>query len=113
MGGLIEKGGSLQNLTAKGGGGLIREGGSIERGGLIELLRYFKKGCFSDACGLIDRSASCLLNVHVVLKQEQMCIFIIWFSPGMSLARKAIDAFTYSKNGASQSMKQGSCNMYH
>ena len=30
--GLIEREGLLQNLTAKGGGGLIREGGLIERG---------------------------------------------------------------------------------
>ena len=35
---LIERGGLLQNLTAK-GGGLIRKGGLIEREGLIELLQ--------------------------------------------------------------------------
>ena len=47
---------------------------------------YFKKGCFSDAC-FIDRSASCFwiygclslaIIVHVVLKQEQIYIFL-WF----------------------------------
>ena len=36
-----------------------------------------------------------------------MYIFMIWFSSGVPLARKAINAFTYSKHDALQSMKQG------
>ena len=34
---------------------------------------------------------------------------MIWFSPGVPLARKAINAFIYSKHDALQSMKQGPC----
>ena len=59
-------------------------------------------GCFSLA-----------IILHVVLKQEQMYIFIVWFSPGMPLARKAINAFIYSKHDAMRSMIQGSCIMHH
>ena len=38
-----------------------------------------------------------------------MYIFMIWFSPGVPLARKAINAFIYSKDDALRSMKHGSC----
>ena len=81
-----------------------------------------KKGYFSDVC-FIDRGAPCFLNlcraasfslsiiVHVVLKQEQIYVFMIWFSPGVPLASKAINAFIYSKHDALRSMKQGSCIM--
>ena len=54
-------------------------------------------GCFSLA-----------IIVHVVLKQEQRYIFMIWFSPGVPLARKAINALIYSKQDALRSLKQGS-----
>jgi len=49
----------------------------------------------------------------LALKQEQLCIFMIWFSPGVPLARKVINAFIYSKHDALQSMKQESCIMHH
>ena len=49
----------------------------------------------------------------LVLKQEQMYTFIIWFSPLVPLARKAINKFLYSKHDALRSMKQGSCIMHH
>ena len=58
---------------------------------------YFKKGCFSDAC-FIDRSASCLLNLWLLISSyRRTCstktrpnvhFFMIWFSPGVSLAIK-------------------------
>ena len=51
--------------------------------------------------------------VHVIPKQEHMYIFMIGFSSGVPLARKAINAFTYSKHDALQSMKQGPCIMHH
>jgi len=48
------------------------------------------------------------------LRQEKMYIFfMIWFSPGMPLARKAINTFIYSKQDALRSMKQGSRIMHH
>ena len=34
---------------------------------------------------------------------------MIWFSPGVPLARKMIKAYIYSKHDALQYMKQGSC----
>ena len=55
---------------------------------------------------------SLAIIVHVVLKQDQMYIFMIWFSPGAPLAGKAINAFTYSKHDALRSMKQGSSIMH-
>ena len=59
-------------------------------------------GCFSPA-----------IIIHEVLKQEEMYICMIWFSPEVPLARKAINAFVYSKHDALRSMKQGSCIMHH
>ena len=38
---------------------------------------------------------------------------LVWFSPGVPLARKAINAFIYSKHDALRSMEQGSCVMRH
>ena len=77
---------------------------------------YFKKGCFSDAC-FLDRSASCLLNLWLLLSsyhrtcsrktRANVYFFMFWFSPGVPLARKAINAFIYSKHDALRSMKQG------
>ena len=49
----------------------------------------------------------------LALRQEKMCFFMIWFSPGVPLARKAINTFIYSKHDALRSMKQGSCIMHH
>ena len=79
---------------------------------------YFKKGCFSDAC-FIDRSASCSLNLWLFSlpvgpkARENVYFLMIWFSPGMHMARKAINTFIYSKHEALRSMKQGSCIMHH
>ena len=56
---------------------------------------------------------SVAIIVHVVLKQDQMYIFMIWFSPGLPLARKTINALIYSKHDAMRSMKQRSCITHH
>ena len=74
---------------------------------------YFRKGCFSDAC-FIDRSASCLLNLWLLCSscyptsspttRANVYFFMIWFSPGVHLARKVINAFIYSKHDALRSV---------
>ena len=66
----------------------------------------------SSQCIMLANSFSLAVIVHVVPKQEQMYVFMIWFSPGVPLARKAINAFIYSKHDALRSMKQGSCIMH-
>ena len=86
-------------------------------GRIVHSMCFSHKNVSSIKCIPIfcDRSATCSLNLVAISPKARVNVyfFMIWFSPGVSSERKVINTFTYSKNGALRSMKQGSCIMHH